>query len=158
MSQRFSAIILKVGINPCIDVPARVSKALGKRGYIPVRGTLDGHPFRAGLVSLGAGRHRLFINGQMRKDADVNVGDRITLILEHDTKPRRMPAPKELVEALNANPRAKTAWDSIVPSKRKEILSYFNWLKSPGTLERNVRKLIAKLLSGELARRPSPKT
>ena len=123
MNQRFSAVIFKVGINPCVDVPARVSAALGRTGYIPIKGTLNGHPFKAGLVSLGGGRHRLYINGPMRKAAGVDTGDRVTVVLDYDPKPRKLPIPKAFAQALAANPAAKMAWDNLTPSKRKEILS-----------------------------------
>lgn len=65
---RLSATILKAGINPYVDIPAALSGQLGK-GYLPVRGRINGHDFRSGLVSLGGGRHRLFVNGQMRRQA-----------------------------------------------------------------------------------------
>jgi hypothetical protein len=145
MSQRFSATIFKVGINPCVDVPARVSAALGRTGYVPVRGTLNGHAFRAGLVSLGGGRHRLFVNGEMRTAAGVGVGDRVEVALDYDPAPRRLPVPKPLAAALDADPAAKRAWDNLTPSRRKEILSYLNSLKRPETLARNVAKTVGQL-------------
>jgi len=147
MAQRFSTTIFKVGINPCVDVPARVSAALGRRGYIPIQGRLNGHPFRAGLVSLGKGRHRLFINGEMRRKAGVDVGDRITLVLDYDAKPRKTPVPKQLAKALNENPAAKGVWNNLVPSRRKEILSYLNSLKRAASLDRSVERTIKLLLS-----------
>ena len=146
MSERFSAIITKVGINPCVDVPAQVSTALKKKGYIPVRGTLNGHAFRTGLVSLGGGRHRLFINGQMRKDAGVDVGDRIDVVLDYDPEPRRVPVPQQLTDALDADPAARGAWEALTPSRRKEILAYLNSLKREDSLQRNVERTIRELL------------
>jgi len=73
--QQFTATIYKVGINPLVDVPAEVSRAFGIRGYVPVRGRLNGAPIRATLVPSGGGRHRLYINGDMRKQAGVESGD-----------------------------------------------------------------------------------
>lgn len=149
MSQRFSAIIFKVGINPCVDVPARVSAALGGKGYIPVAGTINGHRFKAGLVSLGKGRHRLFINGILRKAAEVDTGDRITVVLEHDPRPRKLPVPKAFAEALKADPAAKKAWEGLTPSRRKEILSYLDHLKTAESLARNVARVIHHLSSSQ---------
>jgi hypothetical protein len=148
MSQRFASTIFKVGINPCVDVPAQVSAALGRKGYIPVECRINGHAFRAGLVSLGGGRHRLFINGQMRSEAGVNVGDEIEVELSYDPKPRNLPVPEELSRALRASSVASEAWERLTPSRRKEILSYLNSLKRPQTLERNVQRTIRGLLSG----------
>jgi hypothetical protein len=79
--QQFSAQIYKLGINPCVDVPKNISQAFGKRGYIPVRGTLNGHSIRATLVPKGDGQHRLFINTEMWKQASVDVGDQVQLAI-----------------------------------------------------------------------------
>jgi hypothetical protein len=149
MSQRFSARIFKVGINPCVDAPARVSAVLGKKGYIPVKGTLNGKPFKAGLVSLGNGRHRLYINGPMRKAAGVDTGDTVTVILDHDSEPRKLPIPAKFKQALDANLKAKKVWGNLTPSRRKEILSYLNNLKQPESLERNITRTLKHLLSRE---------
>jgi hypothetical protein len=149
MSQRFSATIFKVGINPCVDAPVRVSAALGITGYIPVKGTLNGHPFRVGLVSLGNGRHRLYVNGLMRKAAGVDTGDKVTVVLDYDPPPRELPAPKKFKQALDANPKAKKVWEGLTPSRRKEILSHLNHLKQPESLERNITRTINHLVSRE---------
>ena len=146
MSQRFSTIIFKVGINPCVDVPASVSAALGRKGYIPVKGKLNGHTFRAGLVSLGQGRHRLYVNGVMRKDAGVDVGDRIVVVLDYDPVPRKVPVPSLLAQALKAEPKAKRAWLMLTSSRRKEILLYLNALKSRQSLHHNVERVLRQLV------------
>ena len=146
MSQRFSATIFKVGINPCVDVPARVSAALGRTGYIPVIGKLNGHAFQAGLVSLGQGRHRLYVNGVMRKDAGVDVGDRIDMVLDYDPVPRKVPMPLLLAQALKAEPKAKKVWLKLTSSRRKEILLYLNALKSQQSLQRNVERVLRQLV------------
>jgi hypothetical protein len=148
IAMQFTARIDKVGINPCVDVPESVSQAFGLRGSIPVQGTVDGHEFRSTLVPLGGGRHRLYINTAMRKGAGVDVGDTVTIEVELDTKPRMLPEPAQLSRALRDNPAAQTAWDALTPSRRKEILSYLNWLKRPESLQRNVEKTLAQLLEG----------
>jgi hypothetical protein len=69
MASRFSAKVYKLGINPCVGVPAQVSQALGKKGTIPVTGSLNGQPFHATLVPKGDGTRRLYVNGEMRRQA-----------------------------------------------------------------------------------------
>jgi hypothetical protein len=123
-----------------------VSAALKRTGYIPVTGTINGAAFRAGLVSLGRGRHRLNINGEMRRAADVDDGDRITVVLKYDPRPRRLPIPKALSRAFKAHPAARKAWAGLTPSRRKEVLSYLNNLKTPESLKRNVERVIEQLL------------
>lgn len=138
----FSVVIGKVGVNPCVDVPQQVSICLGGRTYIPVSGTLNGVPIRATLVPVGSGRHRLYINGEMRKKAGVTVGDSIHLALELDREPRSVPMPKEFAEGLRKDKRARAAFEKLSPSHQKEILAYLNYLKKPETLQRNILKVI----------------
>ncbi|HTR81517.1 MAG TPA: YdeI/OmpD-associated family protein [Bacteroidota bacterium] len=145
MTYRFAAVIKKIGINPYVDQPLRISKAIGKRGYIPAKGTLNGKVFLATLVPIGGGKHRLFINGVMRKSAGVDVGDRIDVALKVDAKPRVVPMPKDLAGSLKKNKAAAIAWKKLTPSRQKEILRYLNFAKHPETLERNIRKVVAML-------------
>ncbi len=130
-----------------MDVPKRVSQAFGHRGYIPVEGTLNGHPIRATLVPTGGGRHRLFVNGDMRKRANVDVGDRVQIVLEVDTRPRIIPMPENFALALNRNTKAKAAFEQLPPSRQKEILTYLNWVKRPEALKRNIVKTISRLVN-----------
>ncbi len=57
--------------------------------------------------------------------------------------------PVALRDAMNSNAKAKAAWEGLAPSRRREILTYLNFLKTPAALERNVQKMIADLLAEE---------
>ena len=57
--------------------------------------------------------------------------------------------PRELVEALESNEKARTAFERLPPSHQKEILDYLNFLKKPESLERNIEKVIRSLLEAE---------
>jgi hypothetical protein len=94
---------------------------------------------------MGGGRHRLFLNGEMRKQANVSVGDLASLILEEDAQARAVPMPAEFALALEEHAAAKVAFAQLPPSRQKEILAYLNWVKQPETLKRNIAKVIAKL-------------
>jgi len=151
----FSAVIGKVGINPCVEIPATVSACLGGSVYIPVSGTLNGFPIRATLVPVGGGRHRLYINGDMRKQAHVAVGDTIHLVLEFDRQPRPSPMPKQLAVALRENEKARRAFEELPPSRQREILVYLNYLKKPETVQRNVQKVIKFLVDEKKTHAPN---
>ena len=147
----FFAVIGEVGVNPCVDVPESASSCLKASGYIPVAGALNGFPIRATLVPIGNGRHRLYVNAEMRKRVCVAVGDLIHLALALDTKPRDAPMPKAFAAALESNEKAKAAFEKLPPSHQKEILVYLNFLKKPETLKRNIEKVINILLKQEPA-------
>jgi hypothetical protein len=143
---KFTATIGKLGVNPYVTVHASVSTAFSRRGNIPVKGTLNDFPITATLTPTGNGRHRLYINTEMSRGAKVAEGDIVTFALELDTGSRESPVPEVLVRALESNEAAKTVWENMPPSHRREYLAYLKSLKKPETLERNVHKVIAALL------------
>lgn len=143
--QKFSAKIYKLGINPCVEVPPEISRIFSKRGFVPVIGTLNGHPIRANLVPIGNNRHRLFLNGEMRKNAGVDEGDVVEIGLEIDTEPRVVHLPDEFAFALENDEKLKIAFEMMIPSRRKEILNYLNGVKRPETLKRNIEKVLVML-------------
>jgi hypothetical protein len=147
MKQKFSAVIYKQGINPYVDIPERVSLAFQRKGYIPVRGTLDKHPFQATLVPIGKGKYRLFINGKMRKQASVEVGDEIKVELEFDAQKRTIPMPGVFEEVLKKNPKAQSEFEQLTPSRQKEILSYMNALKKPESLQKVIDRVMKSLIA-----------
>jgi len=144
--QKFSAKIYKVGINSCVDVPERVSKAFGKRGYVPVEGKLNGHQIRATLVPKGGGCHRLYINGEMRRAAGVATGDKVNLVLWIDTKSREIPVPEDLAEALRATRGTLEAFEKLSPSHRRELLKWVLDAKRSETRERRIRRTVDHVL------------
>ena len=144
----FVAEIYVVGINPAVDIPGNIVQTLSgnkKSGYIKVKGVINSFAFRTTLVPVKARPYRLFINGDMRRGAGVNAGDRVTITLEKDEALRELPVPFPLALALEANPSARAAWAKLTPSRRKEILSSLNYLKTPEALEKNVKKVIQRL-------------
>ena len=146
MAQKFSAKIYKLGINPCVDVPKRVSQAFGQRGYVRVKGMLNDQAIQATLVPKGDFTHRLFLNTDMRKRADLEVGDTARLTLDMDERPRAVPMPEEFAAALKENPKAREAFNRLTPSRQKEMLAYLSHLKRPDTLKKNIDRAITMLL------------
>ena len=144
MKQSFSALIYKQGINPCVDIPERVSRVFQRKGYIPVRGRLNKDPFKGTLVPVGDGNYRLYINGRMRTQAGVDVGDRIKIELELDPQKRTIPMPRAFEQALEQDPGARSSFARLTPSRRKDILLYMNALKRPETLQ----KVIDRVMKG----------
>jgi Domain of unknown function (DUF1905)/Bacteriocin-protection, YdeI or OmpD-Associated len=147
MTQRFSAIIRKIGVNPYVGVPVRISRAMKKRGYVPIAGTVNGKSMRTTLVPIGKGKHRLYINGGMRERSDVDVGAKIEIVFQVDLRPRDIPMPKGLADALLKSRIAREAWEQLTPSRQKEILRYLNFAKHQETLDRNIGKVFGMLTS-----------
>ena len=102
--------------------------------------------FRTTLVPSRSGPTRLYLDTWMRESAGLAVGDRVQVRLRRDDKSRQLPLPAALAKALSANPAAQSAWEQLRPSRRREILTYLNFLKTPAALAARVQKTIALLL------------
>lgn len=148
MAVSFKATIYEHGINPRVDVPEEISRAFGDRGYVAVRGTMNGVGIRATMVPAGGGRHVLHVNTQMRLRAGVSVGDTVDFSLDRGESLRKPPMSKELGLALDADPVAKAAWEGWTPLKRRQVLTYMKWLRNPDSIQRNVDKTIKRLHEG----------
>jgi len=146
----FKAKIYIIGVNPYVLLPLTILKELFKqagkdKGTIPVRGTLDGHPYLQTLVKY-SGKWRLYLNIPMRKAAKKEVGDRIEIGIEFDPVERIIPIHPKLANALLKNKQASTVFESLSPSKKKEIVRYISFLKNEETVDKNVIKAIQFLL------------
>lgn len=144
MSAHFTSTIYQYGTHIRVDVPAHVSRAFNEKGYIAVHGTLNGAGIRGTLTPVAAGKHVLYINHQMAMRAGVSVGQSVELDLDRDREQRK-PLPKELIDALEADQRAKAAWQSLPVGRRKRLVSYLNWFSTQTTRERKVERIVRDL-------------
>jgi hypothetical protein len=143
----FRAIIYKTGINYCVDVPNAITKRLEKnKGYIRVKGTVNGFWFTKSLVPVKDGPYRLFINMATLKGATAKLGDRADFVIEQDTfkKQKEYPVPHSLKEALRKTKLTKT-FNELTPARRRDILKYLSYVKTETTMEKNINKLTKQL-------------
>ena len=146
---RFVAKIYKLGINPVVDPPERVLaevfRSAGRSsGPIQVCGSLNDVPFIQTLVKY-RGAWRLYINGAMLKASGLAVGNKTTIEIEFDVRPRSVPMPALLRRALAKDAEASAAFDKLTPSRKKEIFRYLSSLKTDASIERNIERLLAQL-------------
>lgn len=150
MSFKFKAKIYKVGINPCVKVPLRVSSGLkATKGYVPVKGTINDHFFQQTLVPVKGEGYRLYVNGPMMKGADVVLGDTASFIIEQDTLERNknVPMPRQLKKELEKN-KLLPVFEQLAPYRKKEICRYLNNLKTEDSLTKNIDKIV-RVLKGK---------
>jgi uncharacterized protein YdeI (YjbR/CyaY-like superfamily) len=50
-----------------------------------------------------------------------------------------------LLQAFEKNKKAKAAFENLIPSRRKEIMRYMNFLKTEESLKKNIEKVIQHL-------------
>jgi Domain of unknown function (DUF1905)/Bacteriocin-protection, YdeI or OmpD-Associated len=146
----FTATIKIIGVNPYVLLPVKILKNIflqsGKnKSPIPVKGTVDGHVYKQTLVRY-SGKWRLYINGPMLKAAEKNVGNVIEVSIMFDAEERMVAMHPKLKTALNKNKDAVTVFNTLPPSRQKEIVRYISHLKLEEAVERNVEKAVNFLL------------
>jgi hypothetical protein len=147
MKYSFKAKIYITGINPCVDVPSDMTgKMTATRGYIPVKGIINGHSFIQTLVPEKNAAYRLHVNGLMLKGADARPGDTVKFIIEQDFAPRSIPLrmQKEFKKKLEEN-KLIAEFKKLTAYRQKEILRYMGFLKTKESLLRNIDKVIEAL-------------
>ena len=140
----FKAKIYKVGINPCVKVPAGITaKMKAVKGYIPVKGKIADHSFEQTLCPVKNDLYRLYVNGPMMKGANVKLGQTVSFIIEQAAKQKDsdIPMPLQFKKKLKEHKLLSTFLQEA-PSRQKEVLRYLNNLKTEESLKRNIDKLI----------------
>jgi hypothetical protein len=148
--ETFNAQIDIIGVNPFVLLPSSVLTSLFKqakkdKGHLPVIGKIDGHDFIQTLVKY-SGEWRLYINTPMLKVSHKKVGDIINLQVEYDPIERVVPFHPKLKRALQNNAEANEIFESLSPSRQKEIVRYISSLKTEASVDKNVDKAIEFLL------------
>lgn len=147
MPHQFQAQIYQTGINWYVDVPNEITAQLPKqKGYIKIKGQINCFDFTQTLVPVKNAPYRLFVNYVMMKGGKTALGEIAGFIIEQDTtlEEKRYPIPDLLTKALQEND-LEPVFDSLAPSRKKDILKYLSFVKTEATMQKNIAKLIAQL-------------
>lgn len=149
----FEANIELIGINPFVFVPMdilhQIFIAAGKdKGFIPVHGLINNKAYTQTLVRY-QGEWRLYINTIMLKNSPKRIGEKITLSIAYDPKPRTIAMPIKFKDALTKNLEAKKVFDALSPTRQNEIVRYLARLKNEEILHKNIDRAINFLLGKE---------
>ncbi|OSZ80559.1 hypothetical protein CAP36_04725 [Chitinophagaceae bacterium IBVUCB2] len=150
MKHSFKAKIYKVGINPCVKVPDAITAKLAvTKGYIPVKGTIQGYFFQQTLCPIKKEEFRLYVNGPMLKGGNIKVGQIANFLIEQDTLERNknVPLPEAFKKKLEEN-NLLTEFEQLAPFRQKEICRYLGNLKTEEALAKNMDKMI-RVLQGK---------
>lgn len=146
----FKAKLELIGINPFVFVPDDVLHLLFEeaginKGYIPIKGMVNGKDYKQTLLRY-QGAWRLYINTEILPNSPKRIGEILELSVVFDPTDRSLVPHPELEQALAENEAAKTVFDRLAPSKRKEIIRYISFLKTDHSRRKNIEKAIGFLL------------
>lgn len=151
----FQATIEINGVNPFVRVSAEQAHELQSewKKPMPVTVQINGEPkepWKINMMPVGDGSFYLYLNGIVRSASKTQVGDRVTVDVSFDDTYAGGPSemPQWFATALASNPLASKNYESLPPSRQKEIVRYLSNLKSKEAKERNLVRAL-DVLSGD---------
>ena len=146
MAETFEGTLKQHGPGTLLEVPFDVRAVFGK-ARAPVRGTVNGYPFRTTVATYG-GRYFLGFRREIRAAAGFDDGDRLSIVLELDDEPRTVEVPRELGAALAADDVAKAAFERLSYTHRREYVEWVSGVKREETRRVRLERAVGMLRDG----------
>jgi hypothetical protein len=137
----------EAGVVAAITPPVDVPQMFGTRGRVPVRGTINGFPFRSSLMPCG-GPHMMPVNKALCRGAGAKPGDMVEVVLERDDEVRSVEPPAELKQELARSKKAQERWEKLAFTHKKEMANCILEAKQEQTKKRRLAKVMDVLKTG----------
>jgi len=149
MKNNFTAQLEIIGINPFVFIPEDILNEIFEaskknKSPIPVKGTVNGKEFKQNLMKY-LGEWRLYINTTMLHNSPKRIGEPIEISVEFDDSDRTISIHPQLDKAIKENLVALQNFESLIPSRKQELIRYINNLKTEEGIQRNIEKIIRHL-------------
>ena len=122
-------------------------KALFGEHRPALRATVNGYTFRTRGLRYG-GRYLLGFNREVRDAAGIADQDEITVDIERDAEPRTVTLPPELEAAFAASPEARSFYDGLAFTHRREYAEWVAEAKREETRGRRAAKTVEGVRAG----------
>jgi hypothetical protein len=137
----------EAGVVAAIAPPVDVPEFFGTRARVPIRGTINGYPYRSSLMPCGE-RRMMPVNKKLCEGAGVRPGDSVDVVMERDDEERTVEAPPVLKKELAKNKTAQANWEKLSFSHKKEIALAIAGAKQEETRVRRLGKIMQILKTG----------
>ena len=118
--------------------------SFGAGKAFPVVVTVNDNTFRGRCCRMG-GVNMIGLSKAARAQLGVEIGDDIDALVSLDNAERTVDLPAELEAALQQEPAARRAFDSLSYTRRKEMAASIRDAKREEARERRLAKLLAEL-------------
>jgi hypothetical protein len=151
----------EIGVVAAITPPFNVVEVFGTRARVPVRGTINGYPFRSSLMPMGdslqacgnpsmpSRSHMMPVCKALRDGAGVKPGDTVSVVMERDEGKRTVDVPPFLKKELAKSKAAQANWEKLSFTSQKEIALSINGAKQEETRARRLAKAMDILKTGK---------
>jgi hypothetical protein len=113
----------------------------------PVLASINGYRWRTTVTRM-KGEFLVGLNREVREGAGVQAGDTVTMALALDTAPRDVELPEALAQALAADSEARTAFDGLAFTHRKEFARWIAEAKREETRARRLEQALEMIRAG----------
>jgi len=128
--------------------PFAVPEVFGTKARVPVRGTINGFPFRSSLCNMGSG-HMMVVNKTLRNGAKCKAGDVVDVVLQRDREDRVVDVPGYLSKVIAADKAAQATWDSLSFTHKKEWVRAIEEAKKEETRQARIQKMMSAMRAGK---------
>lgn len=132
-----------------VRFPLNVSKKLGSKARVAIKGSVNGFAIRTSAFPNGDGSHHIMFNKEMRAGAKAEIGDTVLVEVELDGVERAPLVPPELKKAIDSAPAAKKVWVTITPRAKEEWCQWIASAKKDETRVRRIETTVKRLALGE---------
>jgi Domain of unknown function (DUF1905)/Bacteriocin-protection, YdeI or OmpD-Associated len=129
--------------------PFYVIAVFGRKGRVPVKGTINGFAFRSSLMNMGDG-HMMAVNAQLRAGAHCKGGDTVDVVMEFDEDERKVEVPAYLKKIINSDGKAQEFWGKLSFTHQKEYVREIEGAKRPETKGKRIAVMMDALSQGHL--------
>jgi Bacteriocin-protection, YdeI or OmpD-Associated/Domain of unknown function (DUF1905) len=146
MKRRFIVELERVGMTATMfRIPFDLTETFG-RVRPPVKVTIRGHTWRT-TPGVYGGVGYIGVNRAVKAATGVDAPDRVAVVMELDTEPRRVRVPNDLARAL-ADADARDAFARLSFTHRREYVEWVQEAKRPETRRRRIEQTVERVRAG----------
>jgi hypothetical protein len=142
-TRTFTADVEPAGNATGVSVPQDIVDDLGGGRPLVVI-SINGHSWRSRIATKN-GRCLIGISRANRTAAGIELGQHIDVTLELDTEPRTVDVPNDVAQALDEDPSARAAFDTLPYGLRRKHINDIDAAKTDATRQRRIDKLVTTL-------------
>ncbi len=149
---QFQSIILQNGeMNAAfVEFPFSTEELFNKKGQVKIKALFDDKvEYRGSLVKMKSDCHILGLTQAIRKQLNKTFGDSVFVSLVEDKEERTVEIADDIALIFNENQEAKTLFDSMSYTHKKEYIRWIEEAKKPETRENRKIKMIQMILEGK---------
>lgn len=149
---QFKAIIKQHGtMNAAfVEFPFSAEELFNKKGQVKIKALFDDKvEYRGSLAKMKTDFHILILTQEVRKQLEKTFGDEVSVSLTEDKEERTVEIADDILTVFHENPEAKTLFDKMSYTHKKEYIRWINEAKKPETRENRKSKMIQMILEGK---------